>query len=61
MIFEVTAWKVTSRDFSGIVYTQEIALNHLSRGRSWRPVEIEMIKLYRDHEPLPHMTYRRVR
>lgn len=57
--YEVIAWKITSPEFTGIVYTQEVALDKLSE--SVGPVEVDKIFLYRDHKPLPHMTYRKVR
>lgn len=55
--YEVTTWKVTSEEFNGIVYTQAIALDCLGK---YSNVLIEMVKLYRPTQPLPHMTYRKL-
>lgn len=57
MMYEVTAWDVVTNKFSGLVYTQAIALDKLAEGAHGT---IKMVKLYRKHEPMPHMTYREV-
>ncbi len=55
--WEVTAYRVESDEFNGIVYDVSIALDMF---RDNTNVFIQNIKLYRDHEPLPHMTYRKI-
>lgn len=56
-LYEVTAWGVRTDKFSGYVYTQKIMLDKLEEAKE---ADIRMVKLYRNHEPMPHMTYRRI-
>lgn len=54
-MYQVIAWHVRSDRFDGIVYSQNVVLDKMGEAKWY---EVNQIFLYRDHEPMPHMTYR---
>lgn len=54
MSYKVTAWDVNTDRFSGLVYTQSIALDKLAEASAGG---FKMVFLYRKNKPMDHMTY----
>jgi hypothetical protein len=57
MTYRITAWDVKTDKFSGLVYTQKVLLDKMAEAGEYT---VERVFLYRDHEPMSHMTYEEV-
>ena len=53
-MWRVTAWTVESDKFNGIVYSPRILLDKVAEANEYT---VQMIYLYRGHEPMPHVIY----
>lgn len=57
-MYRVTAWEFTSHEFSGYIYTLGVLQSKMNQIEEWT---VRQVFLYRDHEPMPHMTYVKVK
>ena len=56
-MYRVTAWDVKTDKFEGLVYTQKVLLDKMAEAEEYT---VEQVFLYRDHKPMPHVTYEEV-
>lgn len=62
-MYRVTSWHLVTYNFSGeltfdgLVYTMGVVQSKINQAAEWT---LEIRHIYRDHEPLPHMTYTKV-